>query len=99
MAGIEINFRTGKITIDDKRCVGCETHACISACARFGTNLLKLDKGHVELVYSEEETGRRCTEDMTCQIYCEREGNGALVLKLDSFGLDEYRRKTGLESR
>jgi NAD-dependent dihydropyrimidine dehydrogenase PreA subunit len=96
MTILEFKFRTGSITIDYEKCVGCQTHDCVSACQKFGTTLYRLENGRPVLVYSPEETGRRCIEDLACEMYCQSDGNKGLHIYLDMFGLDEYRKKVGL---
>jgi hypothetical protein len=95
MPGLEFSFRTGKITIDYMKCAACTTKACIDACKKFGTTLYKLEGGNPVLIYSLEETGRRCIEDLACEIYCQSQGNKGLTIRLEMFGLDEYRKKVG----
>ena len=97
MPPFEFAFRTGKVTIDLEQCAGCTSHACVSACARFGGDLFKIEDGHPVLTMTPEEAGRRCVEDLACEIYCHSDGCGALRLVLESFGLDEYRKKIGVD--
>jgi len=97
MYKIEFTFRTGKIVIDTEKCAACRTHPCINACKQFGSNLFQLSGGKFELVNSIEETGRRCIEDLACEIYCQRNGNKGLIINLDMFGLEAYRKKIGLK--
>jgi len=96
MTTLEFKFRTGDITIDYQKCAGCKTHDCISACQKFGATLYRLENGRPLLVYSPEETERRCIEDLACEIYCQSRGNKGLTIHLDTFGLDEYRKKVGI---
>lgn len=96
MNGIEFAFRTGKIAIDYALCATCKTHICVDACKKFGTTLYRLENGNPVLIYSLDETQRRCIEDLSCEIYCQAQGNKALTIHLDMFGLNEYRKKVGL---
>jgi len=96
MADLEFNFRTGKVTIDYRKCKTCKSYACVKACSLFGTNLYRLEKGKPVLMSSPEETGRRCIEDLTCELYCHSHGNKGLTIDLDMFGLEDYRKKRGL---
>jgi len=96
VTGLEFSFRTGKITIDYTLCAACKTHVCVDACTRFGTTLYRLENGNPVLIYSPEETQRRCVEDLTCEIYCQEQGNKALTIHLNMFGLDGYRKRMGL---
>ncbi len=96
MTTLEFPFRTGKVTIDLEKCRGCQSYDCVEACARFGGNLFKVEDGLPVLIPSAEEAGRRCIEDLACELYCQDNGNKGLQITLDMFGLDEYRRKVGL---
>ena len=97
MTVFEFPFRTGKVVIDYEKCRDCESYACVNACARFGGDLLKVEDGKPALIPTIEETPRRCIEDLTCEIYCQADGNKGLKIVLDMFGLDEYRKKIGLD--
>jgi len=97
MAIFEFPFRTGKVTIDYERCRSCESYACIDACARFGGNLFRVEDGKPVLIQTPEEAKRHCIEDLTCELYCQAEGNKGLEIILDMFGLNEYRQKIGLD--
>ena len=96
MATLEFPFRTGKVTIDLEKCRSCQNHACVEACAKFGGNLFDIDDGLPVLISGAEESGRRCIEDLACELYCQDTGNKGLTITLDMFGLDEYRSKIGL---
>jgi len=96
MSNIEFTFRTGKIVIDTERCAACRTLACVNACKTYGAGLFQDNRGKLGLVNNPEETGRRCIEDLACEIYCQRDGNKGLKIYLDMFGLEEYRKKVGL---
>lgn len=97
LSNIEFTFRTGKIDIDTAKCAVCHNHPCINACKQFGANLFTVNEGKFGLINSPEETGRRCIEDLSCEIYCQRNGNKGLLINLDMFGLTEYRKKIGLK--
>jgi dissimilatory sulfite reductase (desulfoviridin) alpha/beta subunit len=96
MDGIEFSFRTGKITIDYEKCRECQNMACVKACSLFGTTLYRIQQGKPVLIFNHEETGRRCIEDLTCELYCQEYGNKGLKIELDMLGLDEYRKKVGM---
>jgi len=96
MSILEFPFRTGKVTIDYQKCQTCQNYACVKACSLFGTTLYRIQEGKPVLIFSREETGRRCIEDLTCEMYCQEFGNKGLKIELDMLGLDEYRRKIGL---
>ena len=96
MDKLEFNSRTVKISVDYAKCATCKTKNCIEACKKFGTTLFKLEGENPVLVYSEEETQRRCIEDLACEIYCQSQGKKGLVIHLEMFGLNSYRKKVGL---
>ena len=97
MTVFEFPFRTGKVIIDYEKCRDCESYACVNACAKFGGNLFKVEDNKPVLIPAIEETPRRCIEDLTCELYCQSDGNKGLTIVLDMFGLNEYRQKIGLE--
>ena len=90
---VDFAFRTGSISIDLARCLDCASHACVTACAKFGGDLFTIEDGQPALKQAPEETGRRCIEDLACEIYCHSDGRQALTLTLDMFGLNEYRQR------
>ena len=96
MAVFEFPFRTGKVTIDYEKCHDCASYACVKACSLFGSSLFKVEDGIPVLVFSPGEAERRCVEDLTCELYCQDQGNKALKIILDMFGLEEYKQKIGL---
>ena len=91
----EFAFRTGRIVIDYEKCQSCENYACVKACSLFSGSLFRLRDGKPELIPGLEEAGKRCIEDLTCELYCQAYGNRGLRIILDMFGLDEYRRQIG----
>ena len=97
MAIFEFQFRTGKVIIDYEKCRGCESYACVDACARFGGSLFEVKDGKPVLIQTPEEAQRRCIEDLTCELYCQSHGNKGLEIVLDMFGLNEYRQKIRLD--
>ncbi len=96
MTVYQFPFRTGTISIDYGKCSSCESYACVKACSLFGANLFRVEDSKPVLTASPEEAGRRCIEDLTCELYCQTYGNQGLKLVLNTFGLDEYRNKIGL---
>jgi len=96
MASLEFAFRTGRISINYDKCRSCESYACVSACAKYGANLFRIEDGKPVLQIAVEDAPRRCIEDLSCQIYCHSNGNKGLEMTLDMFGLNEYREKIGL---
>ena len=95
MTVYEFPFRTGITRIDCDKCEGCENYVCVKACSLFGASLFRVEDGKPVLTASPEEAGRRCIEDLSCELYCQAYGNKGLKLELDTFGLDEYRRSIG----
>ncbi len=95
-SAISFAFRTGKITINLENCARCVDHPCINACRLYGAGLFQLTGANFGLIHDIEETGRRCIEDLACEIYCHRNGNQGLEIHLDMFGLEAYREKIGL---
>ena len=96
MTVYEFPFRTGTTRIDYERCKSCENYACVKACSLFGASLFRVEDGKPVLTVSPEEAGRRCIEDLACELYCQAYGNKGLEIVLDMFGLDEYRHRIGL---
>ncbi len=96
MAIYEFAFKTGKVVIDHERCKDCESFACVKACSLFGGSLFRIEGDHPVLIASAEEAGRRCIEDLSCELYCQEYGNKGLNICLDPLGLDKYRQKIGL---
>ncbi len=89
MVAFEFPFRTGKVIIDYEKCRSCETYVCVKACSLFGGNLFRIEDGKPALIASPEEAGRRCIEDLTCELYCQDYGNKGLKIILDSLDLDK----------
>jgi len=90
------SFRTGEISIDYDKCVKCKSHACVKADSLFGTSILRIQQKKPVLSTSSEDAKRLCSECLTCELYCQSYGNDGLRIRLDDFGLNEYRKKTGL---
>lgn len=90
--GCGFPFRTGCVTIDEAKCRGCRSFACVKACSLFGAALFRIGDGVPELVGSTEESGKRCIEDLACELYCRSWGNGALSIALDPLACDEKER-------
>ena len=91
-------FRTGEITIDYKKCATCKSYACVKADSLFGTGILRIQDRRPVLTTSAEDAKRVCNECLTCELYCKSHGNGGLRIRLDMFGLDEYRARKGVRS-
>jgi hypothetical protein len=90
------SFRTGEITIDHNKCVKCKSYACVKADSLFGTNVLRIQNRRPVLTAKPEDAKRLCNECLTCELYCKSYGNGGLRIRLDMFGLDEYRARRRL---
>ena len=89
-------FRTGEITIDYNKCAKCKTYACVKADSLFGTNVLRIQNKKPVLTTTPDDVKRLCNECLTCELYCKSNGNDGLRIKLDMFGLNEYRARRGL---
>lgn len=87
-------FRTGEVVIDHEKCAKCSNYACIKADSLFGTGLLRIHNGRPVLASSSSDAMRLCNECLACELYCSSYGNGGLKIKLDMFGLDEYRQRS-----
>ena len=90
----EFPFTTGRVTIDYDKCKNCKSYACVKACSLFGRAILRVEDGRP--VLTSDDANKRCIEDLACELYCQAYGNRGLQISLDTFGLDEYRRKVGL---
>lgn len=96
MASLEIAFRTGKITIDQGKCSACRGLPCVKACSLFGRGLFRIQDGKVALIGSVDDAQKSCIECLACERYCADYGKGGLTITLDTFGLEDYRRKVKL---
>ena len=79
---------TGKLWIDHERCPACAAKPCVDSCA---AKILKFDeeKRPVLNVTPEEAKKGRCTECLACELACQFQGNGAIVIDLPIPGLDK----------
>lgn len=94
MAVYEFPFATGKVTIDYEKCKDCQSYACVKACSLFGRSILRVEDGKPALI--SQDANKRCIEDLSCELHCQAYGNKGLIIVLDMFGLEEYRRRIGL---
>ena len=94
---MEFNERTIKIIIDDEKCKGCTTHACVEACKTYSRGILVLKDGKPAVVASAEELARVGTECLACEYECWFRGNSAITIEVPIAGLTEYRKKYGTE--
>ncbi|MFW6128846.1 MAG: ATP-grasp domain-containing protein [Candidatus Aminicenantaceae bacterium] len=82
---------TGKIFIDQKKCIHCQTKGCIKACA---AGILKLEKEKPVLSISREEAKKgKCTECLACELFCSFYEKKALYISLPIPGLKEYKER------
>ena len=92
---MEFEERTVKVIIDEKKCEGCQTHACVEACKKFDRSILQLVDGKPGVTHSADELKRLGTECLACEFACWKRGNGAIRIEIPIPGLDEYRKKYG----
>jgi succinyl-CoA synthetase beta subunit len=80
---------TGKIAIDQSRCVLCISKGCVEACA---PEILKLMDDRPVLAVTEEDARKgKCTECLACEIFCRFHEQNAIDIHLPIPGLKEYR--------
>lgn len=92
--------RTGRVSIDHGKCDGCTSFACVKACSLYGSGILRVEGSKPVLpVLADrpggippEETTRRCTECLACEIDCYFQGQQAITITLPIAGLEEFRR-------
>lgn len=92
---MEFSERTIKIVIDEAKCEGCVTHACVEACKVFSRGILVLKDGKPAVVDSCEDLARKGTECLACEYECWFRGNSAITIEVPIEGLAEYRAKHG----
>lgn len=93
---MEFSEKTIKIIIDEEKCKGCTTHACVDACKKYSRGILVLkDDGLPGVVDSPAELARKGTECLACEYECWFRGNSAITIEAPIEGLDEYRKKHG----
>jgi hypothetical protein len=85
-------LRCGQVSIDHGLCEGCTTLACVKACSRYGSAILKAEGGRPVLAIPAEDTKRRDIECLACEMECHFRGQQALTISLPIAGLEEYRR-------
>ena len=94
---MEFNEKTIKIIIDDDKCEGCKTHACIDACKTFSRGILTLEDGKPVPNGSPEDLARKGTECFACEYECWFRGNSAITIEVPIEGLAEYKKMHGTE--
>ena len=85
------DVRTGQISIDHEKCLDCTSLACVAACTRYGSRILKGEGGKPVLAITPEETVRRDIECLACELACYLHGQQALTISLPIVGLQQYR--------
>jgi Fe-S-cluster-containing hydrogenase component 2 len=95
---MEFNERTIKVIVDEAKCEGCPTHACIEACKTFSRGILVLKDGKPSVDHlSKDELIRKGTECLACEYECHFRGNGAITIEAPIEGLAAYRKKHGTD--
>jgi hypothetical protein len=94
---MEFNERTIKVIIDDEKCEGCKTHACVEACKTYSRGILVLKDGKPTVEGSPEELARKGTECLACEYECWFRGNSAITIEVPIEGLADYRKKHGTD--
>jgi succinyl-CoA synthetase beta subunit len=80
---------TGRIAIEQSRCVSCASKGCVDACA---PEILKLMDDKPVLAVTEEDARKgKCTECLACEIFCQFHEQNAIYIHLPIPGLMEYR--------
>jgi dissimilatory sulfite reductase (desulfoviridin) alpha/beta subunit len=93
---MEFSEKTIKIIIDEEKCKGCTTHACVAACKKYSRGILILkEDGMPGVTDSPEELERKGTECLACEYACWSKGNSAITIEAPIEGLDEYRKEHG----
>lgn len=92
---MEFYERTIKIIIDESKCQGCTTHACVDACKTFSRGILTITDGKVCANGSVDELARKGTECLACEYECWFRGNSAITIEAPIEGLEAYRQKHG----
>ncbi len=90
---MEFEERTIKVIIDEKKCEGCQTYACVAACKTYSRAILVLKDGRLMPSGNAETIKRVGTECLACEYECRVRGNGAITILAPTPRLDEYRRK------
>lgn len=93
---IEFKERTIKVIIDDSKCEGCQTHACAAGCKLYDRGILIIKDGKPALGGDAAYAERVGTECLACEYECWFRGNKAITIEAPIPGLEEYRRKYGI---
>ena len=92
---MEFSERTIKVIIDEAKCEGCKTHACVEACKTYARGILILKDGKPTVEGTPDELTRAGTECLACEFACKFKGNSAITIEVPIEGLAEYRKKYG----
>jgi len=87
--------QTIKVIIDESKCVGCKTYACVAGCKLYDRGILVLKDGMPALGGDAAFARRVGTECLACEYECWFMGNKAITIEAPISGLEEYRRKHG----
>ncbi len=90
---MEFEERTIKVIIDQSKCEGCKTYACVSACKLYSRAVLVLKDGKLTAAGDGEFVKRVGTECLACEYECRTRGNGAITILAPTPGLDAYRQR------
>ena len=86
------DVRTGTISFDHAICRNCETKSCIESCH---VSILEIVDEVPRLKEPAEESARRCTECLACELACYEAGMRSIAISLPIPGFDEYLEKRG----
>jgi succinyl-CoA synthetase beta subunit len=80
---VRFAFRTGRILVDERKCAGCRSLACVKACSLYGGYIYRVRDGKMALGIPPEDVPRGCTECLACEHECRFRGQGALSIELN----------------
>ena len=91
---MEFECRTGKIIIDEGKCIGCTTYACVKACSHYGRSLFRINlkERRPELAYNKDDLKRLCIECLACEQECFLRGLNAITILLPMPELEKFRK-------
>ncbi len=81
-------FQTGRIYIDEDRCEGCPSLACVKACSMYGGYLYRVRSGRRVMGIPDDTIPRQCTECCACEYECFMRGQKAISISLPIEGID-----------
>jgi hypothetical protein len=93
---MRIEERTIGVIIDEEKCSGCATHACVDACKKYARGILVIKDGKPALGGDAEYGKQRGTECLACEYECWFRGNSAITIEAPITGLEEYRKARGV---